>query len=86
MCIRDRANPALDRQLLKDAPLHSLNRLAEVRRRAYFEQPDAAVSYTHLDVYKRQALLSAQVVLYSALGGGAPGVCTDLTNETQARP
>lgn len=37
-------------------------------------------------VQTRRALLSAQVALFSALGGGTLGVCSDGTNETQARP
>jgi serine/threonine protein kinase len=57
------ANPALDRQLLKDAPAHSLNRLAEVRRRAYFEQPDAVIPLAdgrHLDRFRNAPLSSAE--------------------------
>ncbi|MBK8752159.1 MAG: hypothetical protein IPL99_11130 [Candidatus Competibacteraceae bacterium] len=57
------ANPALDRQLLKDAPLHSLNRLAEVRRRAYFEQPDAVIQLAdgrHLNCFRNAPLSSVE--------------------------
>jgi hypothetical protein len=51
------AHPALDRQLLKDSPNH----LAEVRRRAYFEHPDAVIALAdgwHLDRFRCAPLSS----------------------------
>ena len=55
------AHPALDRQLLKDAPAVSLNRLAMARRQAYFEQPEAIAlaDGRHLDRFRSVPLISA---------------------------
>jgi serine/threonine protein kinase len=57
------AHPALDRQLLKEAPAHSLNRLAEARRRAYFERSDAVIQLAdgrHLDRFRNAPLSSIE--------------------------
>ena len=49
MCIRDRARPTPNRALLKkNKKLHSITMPPDLTR-------IGAVSYTHLDVYKRQA-------------------------------
>lgn len=57
------AHPALDRALLKEASGSSPHHLAEVRRRAYFERPDAAIGLAdgqHLDRFRRAPLNSEE--------------------------
>ncbi len=57
------AHPTLDRVLLKEASGSSPNHLAEVRRRAYFERPDAAIALAdgqHLDRFRRAPLSSVE--------------------------
>ncbi|HAS50597.1 MAG TPA: hypothetical protein DCS21_02140 [Gammaproteobacteria bacterium] len=54
-------HPALDRQLLKDAPVFSRNRLAAARRQAYFERFEgmALADGRHLNRFRNAPLLSA---------------------------
>ncbi len=57
------AHPLLDRTLLKEASGSSPPRLAEARRRAYFERPDAAIALAdgqYLDRFRRAPLASAE--------------------------